>query len=347
MDKIDKIKERAKSKIELLSIKNDINIEKLNLDNKLLNAQSETLNIKYDNILLQNKAGLFDRLRMSGRILSLLGLFSFIVSTILSLISGYRIIKSIVLFIGFALIMTVCQMIIFISSKYNTITKDQFTHRYVGLKTMQLSMLFVSLTLNIMFINECFNSLLLDIIMFPLCFVIDYSTIFFNGMGYDFKTLTFNISSKKITLFEKLLDNIFFRIKTWIENTYNKNHDIKINEINNNIVKTNEVKKLEAVKTDEIVKNEIVKTNIVKLDKIKTNRVKTNKVKTIGFSLDPDGDGLSEKLSQYLDSIYRNGDMVKTKELRSKFNLSESGWKKVKKSLPVESKGTKLFYKGN
>jgi len=56
---------------------------------------------------------------------------------------------------------------------------------------------------------------------------------------------------------------------------------------------------------------------------------------------------LSQKLSRYLDKNYDTGDVIKIKELREKFDLTEAKWKRLKTNLPVESKGTKSFYTGN
>lgn len=284
-NKIEKIKEKANYKMDLLKIKNDVDIEKMNLDNKLLKAENDTINIKRDNMLLKNKNGLFDRLKRSGRVLSWLGVLSFLVSTALSLISGYSVIKKEIFFAGFVLIMAVCQTIIFISAKYNSTTKENFAHRYANLKALQISMLLVSLTLNVMFIHECFNSYLLDIIMFPLAFVLDYSTIFFSGMGYDFKTLCFNVSSEKVTLFEKFIDNLLHGLRTKIEGTYNKNHNVKSSDVKtlDQDVKTN-VKSLKHVKRfkckkpnvkSQVLKDLNVKSSMLKED-VKSQDVKTN-----------------------------------------------------------------------
>lgn len=56
---------------------------------------------------------------------------------------------------------------------------------------------------------------------------------------------------------------------------------------------------------------------------------------------------LSQKLSRYLDKNYDTGDVIKIKELREKFELTEARWKKIKSNLPIESKGTKSFYTGS
>jgi hypothetical protein len=313
MNKIEKIKESANNKIELLTIKNDIDIEKINLENKLLNSQNKLLNIKHDNLSLKNKNGLFDRLKRSGRVLNTLAIFSFLVSTILSLLSGYNVIKDIIMFVGFGLIMIVCQFIIFISSKYNTITKDKFFHRYTGLKAMQISLLFVSLTLNIMFIHECFNSYLMDIIFFPLCFILDYSTIYFSGLGYDMKTLTFSNETKNLTIFEMLINNLTYNLKSKIIKTYNKNNESKIEVLNDNKSKTFRLNK------------EFKPLNIVKSKKV-LNKNNESKIEVLNDK---------SKIIEFLIKTYKPDQRIK--KFQNDFNLSLSEYRKILEQLKEDN----------
>jgi hypothetical protein len=226
--KVVNLKENSLLDIDIMKTLGNTEIAKLETENDVLNAENKTLGLRHENIVLHNENTIFDRLKDSGTVLNILSLLSFFVSTLLSFISGYFVIKHLVKFIGYALTILICQLIIFVSARYSTVTKDKFFHKYLGLKFMQISMLLVSIIMNVIFIYECFNSLLMVFIMFPLCFILDYSTIYFSNLGHDYKTLTFHKRDNNKTIFDMMFDNFTHNFKTKIINTYNQNHSKKI-----------------------------------------------------------------------------------------------------------------------
>jgi cell division protein FtsB len=80
-------------------------------------------------------------------------------------------------------------------------------------------------------------------------------------------------------------------------------------------------------------------------------KVKSEDTEEVKTKVKPENDDklsqkLRQKLSRYLDKNYDTGDVIKIKELREKFDLTEARWKKIKTNLPIETKGTKSFYRG-
>lgn len=291
MTKIDKLNKKSKEYLEILEVKTDNKIKYLELNNKLNKAIQNKSNIEYQNYIINHENGIFKRLKSNGFILSCLSFLSFIVSSLLSIISGYVLLGSNIKLLGYICIILVCQIIIFVSAKYSTITKERFFHRYLGLKSMQTSMLFVSLVMNVIFVHECYNSFVMDVILFPLCFVIDYSTIYFSGLGYDYKTLTFNSKCNK-TIIEMIIDNLLFSFKNNVITTYNNNHDVISNECNDvisNVISSNGC-------------------NVIKLEK-------RNVISSNGCN------DLITKIDDYIKNNYNCNEKIRVKEVKEIFGL--------------------------
>jgi hypothetical protein len=380
--KVVNLEENCKLDVDIMRTLGNTEIAKLEVENAVLNAENNTLGLRHNNIMLKQENTLFNRLKSSGTVLNILSLLSFAVSTLLSFISGYFVIKNLIKFVGYALIMSICQLIIYVSSKYTTITKDRFFHKYSGLKFMQISMLLVSLTMNIIFVYECFNSLLMVVIMLPLCFVLDYSTIYFSNLGHDYKTLTFHNNNNNKTFFEKLINNFTYNIIRKVDETYYNNHSKKTDPEDEKIVvieakkfdkildqneqilghkKEQEKLLLDSALNQQKEKKEDTKKTLKLSQKYKGKRFKIKRSNILKFEQkvksenvqevkskvkSKNDDKLSQKLSRFLGKNYNTGDVIKIKELRQKFDITESKWKTIKTNLPIETKGTKSFYIG-
>lgn len=325
--KVVNLKESCKLDMDIMRTIGNVEIAKLEVENDVLQAQNNTLNLKHKNILLQNENGLFDRLKHSGKTLTILASLSCLVSTTLSLIGGYLLLNNIIKFVGYALVMIICQVIIFVSSRYGTITKDKFIQHYYGLKLMQILMLAISFTMNILFFHECFNSYLMDLIMSPLCFVLDYSTLVFNSLGYDQKTLNFNSNKESQTVFDMFFDNLTYKAKSKIYNTYYNNHHVGPEKIKTKILLEDPLHKQKKVlKLSQKFKN---KKFIKKVDRVD---VEQNKLKN---NLRTNLDQKYNKIQDYLRTEYKPNDYVKS--FRTKFKLTVTEHRKVMEKLKKDN----------
>jgi hypothetical protein len=319
MNKIDKLNKKSNEALAILEVKNVNQIKKIDLNNKILKAKQSTINIEHENILLNNENGLFGRLKRNGIVLSLLSILSFITSMILSLISGFNVIHNIYNKIGFSLLIIICQIIIFISSKYSSIVREKFFHHYSSLKLMQLFLLGVSITLNIIFFYECFSSFVMTLILLPLAFIIDYSTIFFSSLAYDSKTLNFYKHQEIKTLFEMLIDNLTHGIKAKIQNTYSKHHELITPT---ELPRDTEVKHLNTLtpKIDNTIEL------ITPLDEIdNTIGIKTP-IKTPNTKTPNDYTLLIKQAENYIKENYKIDDKIDVKEIQEHFNITRKIW---------------------
>ena len=225
------LKQNGSLNLDYKEVKNNIEIESMKLDNRLLKQEKNHLEIKIENTNLKNIVKLPNLLNRSGKVLYKLALLSCIISTILSFVGGWLALnQDIVKFISFGLVITVCQVLIYITSRYETIIKNNMFHHAYKFKMMQVSMFLVSFSMNLIFFYECFNSFWMCLIMIPLCFILDYSTIIFNNVGYDKINLILD-QNKKIGIFTMFLNNVFFNVRESIVRKYTRNNGLNLSKV--------------------------------------------------------------------------------------------------------------------
>ncbi|MGL5710013.1 MAG: hypothetical protein ACRCW9_04115 [Cetobacterium sp.] len=308
--------------LDYKEVKNNIEIESMKLDNRLLKQEKNHLEIKIENTNLKNTVKLPNLLFKSGKTLYKLALLSCLISTILSFVGGWLALnQDIIKFVAFGLVISVCQIIIYITSRYETIIKNNMFHHSYKFKTMQVSMFLVSFSMNLIFFWECFNSFWMCVIMIPLCFILDYSTIIFNTVGYDKINLILD-QNKKIGILRMFLDNKMFHMKQRILDQYRKNHEI-----------------LDETKT---FKSKILrlksKNKVLNLDKARiTKESKNSKPETLDENKNilDENKNILDDVKTFLSKNYSKNQRVK--KFQDEFGLNLSEYRKIIEKLKKEN----------
>jgi hypothetical protein len=324
MKNLQELKEKFDQKQDLKKLKTSLKIEELKNERELQEQINKTLILKTESEKLKLENSIDNKIKKSGLIIKSLGFLSFIVSTILSILSLQLIIENTISFVGFGSLIIVCQLIIFVSAKYSYNVRTYFFNSYNALKLLQLLMLFVSVCLNVEFVYGTTNNYIITIILLPLCLILDYSTIYFSALGSDFRELNKNDNSYNVSIFEMILNNLCYNFTQNVITKYNKNHGV-ITESENVITE------LEQCNNEVITENENVITQPERLIMKKEDLISIYNLTIV---------------ENYLNENYLDGSILKSKEIQDYFNLTSREWSKLKSKLNcVEVKGTKTFFK--
>lgn len=200
-------------------------IDKYRVDSNILNEESQYIQNYRDITRLKRDVNLDKQIIKSGKRILKLAFVTFLGSWGLSIAGGYTVINDLFPFLCYCVVLTTCQVTIYLTSYYNTMIKTKFNRHYPGIKLIQLAMLFVSISMNIMFFHANFESYLIDAIMLPLCISLDYSTLLFSTLGHDKVTLNFdNKALENKSLILMFLDNLTYSLRGRIINTYKNNN---------------------------------------------------------------------------------------------------------------------------
>lgn len=206
--------ERSKSKID-----------KFRVDSNILFEQSQYIENYRDITRLKRDVNQDKQIIKSGKRILKLAFVTFLASLGLSIAGGYAVIVDLFAFLCYCVVLSTCQITIYLTSYYNTMIKTKFNRHYPGIKAIQLAMLFVSISMNIMFFHANFKSYLIDTIMFPLCIALDYSTLLFSTLGHDKVTLSFdNKSLENKSLIQMLFANLTYSVRGRITEKYMSNN---------------------------------------------------------------------------------------------------------------------------
>lgn len=364
--KIERINNKTNLILAIKEVKTDSKLKEIELNNKLELKKNESISIQYKTNILKHKNNEPKRIKNSGKILNLLSWLCFFSSVILSELSTNKAIHNLMNFIGIGLMLLIVQIIIFISAKYTNIIKTKFYDNYIGIKVLQITMLFVSISLNIYFIFECFQSIYLRSVLLPICFILDYGTIYFSKVSYDF--VSFNYENKEdkknITIFDKLIFNLVSPIKFKIEKKYNLNIELTQQGTNSKELITNSInpKELTQKSTNSKTNNKVLThesnhelTNNIDVNLSTNSKVLTqelikkstnSKVLTQqGTNLWTNNEVLIKQIEKYINDNFEIGKKISTKDIQEKFSISKKTWdNKIKPNLKnIETNGTKTL----
>ena len=336
-NKVEKIIAKSKDSIEIMKAESSVDVESIKAENDVLKNMNKLLEVKHQNTLLKHQNTFINTIVKNGVLVGLLSVLSFLASTSLSLAGGYMVLRNQFLLLCFGLTMVTAQLIIFVSAKYSTIIANKFSQHFYSVKVMQLLMLAVSFSMNMVFFHSVFRSVLMDVVMSPLCFVLDYSTIVFANLGHDMKLL--NTFNRRKGVLGKWVNNKFHKHITQIENTYAQNH----NTIENTqcVMESNSHNTIENTQThSKHIENTFENTGLNTIDNTITPFENT---KVLSISKHKTSDRVKE-VEKFINEKFDNGEQIKIDILKETFNLSRREWDTIRTKLRnIEVRGKKTY----
>lgn len=306
--------EKLKSKIKRVKIDNDLIIVKRQM-NKLQNENKQDLNT-----------------RIWGWLFGFIGSLGFMASTIMSIVGGLKTYKSTLGILGFVIGIIFVQLVVYVFCIRESTIKNKFPRYYTAVKLVQIGLLSISINYNYQFFDKkTFWNFLLSILL-------EVGIILITTIGGDFRILNFQ---------EKKVENglsIFSIFAMWKSN---KLHNLKvkiIREYNQNLNVLTQPENVLTIQENVLTQNE----DISELGQVKSElsqRVKSELSQVILLK-EKDRTELRNEIETYLNSKFKDGELIPSGKIREMFDLTEGQWKKIKNELNnVESFGTKLKYK--
>lgn len=215
MERLEKAHEKKLRKLELESrlrmkediLKNEININKSALNNKLvlekLESKKEQLPTKSKIFHLNIEIKTENKLISLGKILIWLGLFITVISTLITInggINNYN--QNWLKRLSFIGGITILQASIFIIALISSKIKDKFTNHYYYANMLKYTLLIVSIHYNYEFYKS--ENFFNNIFIMAFCICLDLFGIFVVGLGYDMKTLHYSYTRKASPLADKI-----------------------------------------------------------------------------------------------------------------------------------------------
>lgn len=309
---------RSKSKIDNYKTNNSILIEEAN-----------NLDIKKQNKKIKDEINRDKRFIRSGKVYSVMAFICFISNLGLSIGGVYKVTNEIIFVSIYIITMSVLESSIYISAKYNSDDYNYFNGVHKYLKLIRSGLMITSISLNILFFHELFNSYLIDLIMSPICISLGFLTLIYSTLGYDKKYLIYDLkdSVKNKSTLEMFLNNLTFSLRCRIRDNYNKNNNVQsCPKVENNL----------PIKSIDISKDVLMLSNDVqscpKVDQIITKVVPK----------------LSKDIERFLELNYKNKILTSEdlQDIFKKFDLTDFKWRKIKleiSNIKIIGKRTKVI----
>lgn len=356
--KLDKIREKHDEKLAKIRLQNELRITENKLKNELkleeLEGENGQLEIKRSIFTLNNTAKKDDLTKKSGNKLKFFALLTTLISTIITIAGGYTDFdRTIYTLIPYIIAIIVLQLTVFIISAQETRIKQEFNRHYNKVITLKYSLLGISIYSNYRFFAREATSIISHLIIFTLCVALDLIAIFLVSLAFDQKTLMFSYKEDKPksynNLLYKLLFNATYNVIYGIESNYSKNQS-KLRNIENKkkfieVVPGEVVPgEVEKVKPELLIENlqhgEQQQYKIMNLESKFKNKKYTKPVENTvkeKKKIHPDLGTKYLKVKNYLLNNLQSGEVVSSGELKTKFKLSITEYRKILEQLKAEN----------
>jgi hypothetical protein len=343
--KLEKIKKKHNEKLAIMQLDNELKIEENKLKNKLrlqeLNAENGQLEIKRNIFNLNNTTKKDTYTIKSGKKLKSFALLTTLVSTCLTIAGGYKDFShSIYTLITYIVAIVVLQSTVYLIASQETRIKQEFHRHYSKVIALKYCLLGISIYSNYKFFAKEVDSLISNVIIFVLCVALDLIAIYLVSLAYDQKTLTFSYQDdvKKVynknNLLYKLAYNMTYKVVYGIESKYTSNKN-KLKNLDSKVI---EVKQIEKQQQQQLLEDPRVRN--YKINKKFKNKNLTKKIENAVKEikkLHPDLSTKFLKVKNYLLNNLSSGEVVNSGELKTKFKLTITDYRKILEQLKLEN----------
>lgn len=353
--KLDKIRSKHNEKLAKIRLQNELRITENKLKNELklqeLESENGQLEIKRDIFNLKNSTKKDTLTIKSGSKLKIFALITTLISTALTIAGGYKVFNhSIFTLISYVVAIIILQLTVYLIASQETRIKTEFYRHYNKVILLKYCLLGISIYSNYKFFASEVNSIVSCIIILALCISLDLIAIFLVSLAVDQKSLTFSYKEDRQKLFDrknilyKLAFNVGYNVIYAIEKRYADNQK-RLKNLDNEkifveVVNDNPVKQIEKVSNELLIADPPHRYKILNFDKKFKHKNYTRKVENTVKEIKKIHPDLSTKYSKvkaYLLDNLNSGEVVKTTDLKNKFKLSITEYRKILDSLKAEN----------